>query len=214
MASGRLGAHISSSASTTSVYNVPTGKTAEVNVTVYNNSGLVNKVSLFRSPTGTPSATHTVQLDTIGITEGYERTAFIMKAGEHLCYKTDQAGTNVVVTGVEYDSLANEIHNQVLISTNTETTVFNNTAVKAGTVNISISLADGSAVSDTATVALYTSTSNATSGYILHKKVLTTTDISGFEKTGFAISTTDKIIVVTTGLVGQVAVTVSGYSKG
>lgn len=214
MASGRLGAHISSGAGTTSVYEVPTGKTAEVNVTVYNNSGLVNKVSLFRSPTGTPSATHTVQLDTIGITEGYERTAFVMKAGEHLCYTTDRSGTHVVVTGVEYDTLSNEINTQTLITTNTEAVVYNNTAVKAGTVNISISLADGSAVSDTATVALYTTTSNAAGGYTLHKQLLTTTDISGFEKTGFAISTTDKIIVVTTGLVGQVAVTVSGYTKG
>lgn len=214
MASGRLGAHTSSGSGTYTVYTVPAGKTAEVNITVYNNSGLINKVSLFRSPTGTPSATHTVQLDTISIAEGYERTAFVMKAGEYLCYKTDQAGTNVVVTGLEYATLSNEINSQSLITTNTETVVFSNAAAKAGTVNISVSLADGAAVTDTATVALYTSTSNATSGYILHKKVLTTTDISGFEKTGFAISTTDKIIVVTTGLIGQVAVTVSGYSRG
>lgn len=214
MAAGRLGAHISGSAGTYAVYTVPSGKTAEVNVTVYNDSGLVNKVSLFRAPTGTPSATHTVQLDTLELMGGYERTAFVMEAGEYLCYKTDQIGTHVVVTGVEYTSTSNEIKDQTLITTNTETVVYSNAVAKAGTVNISISLADGSAASDTATVALYTSTSNAASGYILHKKTLTTTDISGFEKTGFAISTTDKIIIVTTGLVGQVAVTVSGYTKG
>jgi len=213
MASGRLGAHISSGAGTYTVYTVPVGKTAELNINVFNNSGAVNKVTLFRSPTGTPSATHTIQLDSIDLDSGYERTAIVLSAGEYICYTTDRAGTNVLVSGVEYDSLSNEIIQQELITTNTETVIYSNSGADAGTVNITVSLADGSAISDTVTCTLYVSATNAASGYRLNKEMLTVSGVSGFEKTGFTIASTDKIILVTTGIVGEVATTVSGYSK-
>ena len=214
MASGRLGAHISGASGTYTVYTVPTGKTAEVNVNVFNNSGSLNAVTLFRSPTGTPSATHTIQLDSITLDSGYERTAIILGAGEYICYKTDKAGTQVVVSGVEYDTASNEIKQQQLITTNTETVIYSNGSSKAGTVNISVSLVDGSVISDMATCALYVSATNAASGYKLNKELITASGVTGFEKTGFPIATTDKIILVTTGIVGQIATTVSGYFKG
>lgn len=214
MASGRLGAHISSGAGTYNVYTVPTGKTAEVNVNVFNNSGSLNAVTLFRSPTGTPSATHTIQLDNIALDSGYERTAIVLGAGEYISYKTDKAGTQVVISGVEYGSASNEIKQQELITTNTETVIYSNSGTKAGTVNISVSLMDGSAIADTVTCTLYVSATDAASGYKLNKEILTATGVTGFEKTGLPIATTDKIILVTTGIVGQVATTVSGYTKG
>ena len=96
MASGRLGSHTSSGAVTYDLYEVPTGKSAEVNVNVYNNSGGIAKVTLFRAPTGTPSATHTIQVDSIPLGESYQRTALVLFAGEHLMYKTNVAGVTVV----------------------------------------------------------------------------------------------------------------------
>lgn len=215
MASGRLGASISSGTTATNVYTVPTGKTAEVNVNVYNGaaSSAIAKVTLFRSPTGTPSATHTIQLDTIASNSGYERTALVLGAGEVISYKTDQNGVVVTVNGVEYTSNSNEIKQQELITTNTETVIYSNSGAKAGTVNISVSMVDGSALSDTATCSLYISSSNAAGGYQLYRDVLTGGGITGFEKTGLSISSTDKVILVTTGIVGQVATTTSGYSK-
>jgi hypothetical protein len=74
-------------------------------------------------------------------------------------------------------------------------------------------MVDGSAISDTATCKVYISTSNAAGGFPMHKLTLLASGTTGFEKTGCPISTTDKIIVVTTGIVGQVATTVWGYSK-
>lgn len=214
MASGRLGAHISGAAGTYTVYTVPVGKVVELNVNVFNNSGSLNAVTLFRSPTGTPSATHTIQLDSVDLDSGYERTAIVLSAGEYICYKTDKAGTQVVVSGVEYDSASNEIKQQELITTNTETVIYSNSGTKAGTVNISVSLMDGSAIADTVTCTLYVSATDAASGYKLNKEILTASGVTGFEKSGFPIATTDKIILVTTGTVGQVATTVSGYTKG
>lgn len=215
MASGRLGASVSSGTSTTNVYTVPVNTTAEVNVNVYNGavSGAVAKVTLFRSPTGTASATHTIQLDTIASNSGYERTALVLGAGEVISYKTDKTGVSVVVNGVEYVSNSNEIKQQELITTNTETVIYSNAGAKAGTVNISVSMADGSALSDTATCTLYISPTNAAGGYPIHRYTITGSGITGFEKTALPISTTDKVILVTTGIVGQVATTVSGYSK-
>lgn len=214
MASGRLGAHISSGSGTNNVYAVPTGKTAEVNVNVFNNSGTLNAVTLFRSPTGTPSATHTIQLDSIALDSGYERTAIVLGEGEYISYKTDKAGTQVVVSGVEYDSASNEIKQQELITTNTETVIYSNSGAKAGTVNISVSLVDGSAIADTATCTLYVSATDAVSGYKLNKELLTASGTTGFEKSGLPIASTDKVILVTTGIVGEIATTISGYFKG
>lgn len=215
MASGRLGASISSGTTATNIYTVPSSTTAEVNVNVYNGaaSSAIAKVTLFRSPTGTPSATHTIQLDTIASNSGYERTALVLGAGEVISYKTDQNGVVVVVNGIEYVSKSNEIKQQELITTNTETVIYSNSGAKAGTVNISVSLVDGSVLSDTTTCSLYISSSNAAGGYQIHKYTITGSGITGFEKTGLPISTTDKVILVTTGIVGQVATTVQGYSK-
>jgi len=214
MASGRLGAHISSGAGVNDVYTVPSGKTAEVSINVFNNTGTVNNVTLFRSPAGTPSATHTIQLDKITLNSGYERTALVLKAGEVISYRTDGSGTNVVVSGVEYNSNLNEIREQTLITTNTETVIYANTIAKAGTVNISVSLVDGSSPADTVTCKLYVSSSNAAGGYQIHYATLNGNGTTGFERTALPISSTDKIILVTTGIVGQVATTISGYTKG
>ena len=75
-------------------------------------------------------------------------------------------------------------------------------------------MADGSALSDTATCVLYVSSTNAASGYPIHKYTITGSGISGFEKTGQAIKSTDKVILVTTGIVGSVVARVSGYTRG
>lgn len=214
MASGRLGAHTSSGAGTNNVYTCPTGKTAEVNVNVLTTSIDGAVVSLFISPTGTPSAQHTIQYEKLSvISNGFERTAIILKAGEVLSYKTSTANTTVVVSGVEYTSLSNEIGVETLITTNTETVVYDNAAAKASTVNLSVSLPEG-AIIDTVVVKVYTSNSNAASGYPLLSTTLRANGTTGFEKSGLPIASTEKLIIVTTGISGQLAVRVHGYKKG
>lgn len=213
MASGRLGSHTSSGAVTYDLYTVGAGKSAEVNVNVYNNSGGVAKVTLFRAPTGTPSATHTIQVDSIPLGESYQRTALVLFAGEHLLYKTDVAGVTVVVSGVDYTTNSNVVNQQELVTTNTETTIYINSGAKDSACNVTVSLVDGSAVSDTATCTLYVSTTNAAGGFPLSKSILIGSGVTGIEYSGLYVSSTDKIILVTTGLVGQVATTVSGYTK-
>jgi hypothetical protein len=213
MAAGRLGSHTSSGAVTQVLYEVPSGKSAEVNVNVYNNSGGVAKVTLFRAPTGTPSATHTIQVDSVPLGESYQRTALVLFAGENLCYKTDVAGVSVVVSGVDYTSNANVVKQQDLITTNTETVIYTNGGAKDTSCNVTVSLGDGAAVSDTVTCTLYVSTTNAAGGFPICKNILIGSGVTGIEYSGLYVSSTDKIILVTTGIVGQVATTVSGYLR-
>jgi len=213
MATGRLGAHTSSSAGTYNLYTVPSGKTAEVNINVLNDTVSTATVSLFISPTGTVSPQHTIQYEKLTTSSnGFERTAIVLKAGDVVSYKTDQSGTTVVVSGIEYTSQSNEIGEELLISTNTETVVYPNSAGKISTVNLSVSLVEGSP-SDAATIKVYTSNSNAASGYPLIKTTLTANSTTGFEKTGLPISAAEKLIIVTTGLSGDVAVRTYGYKR-
>jgi hypothetical protein len=209
-----LGSHKSSAAGTYNVYTVPNNKTVEANVIVHNASGAVNKVTLYRSTISSPTAIHTIQIDSLPIDGGYERTALVLKAGDIISYSTDTIGTHVSVIGGVYDTRSNEISSQMLITSNTETVIYDNTIAKAGTVNICASMGHGSLNVDQATCELYISSTNAAAGAKITKTIISGTGTTGFEKTGLAIGATDKVICVTTNLTGQVATCVSGYTKG
>jgi hypothetical protein len=208
-----LGAHKSSAAGGYNVYTCPTGEMAEVNVSVYNNSSSTNKIVLYRGVNATPVASETIQYNNVLPASGYERTAIVLSENEILSYSTDQIGTHIIVHGNEYTKASNEVLQRTLISSSTEVTVYPNSSSKAGTLNCSVCMVGTSVSSDTATVALYLTTSNASSGYLLYKQTLLTSANTGFDKSGIAIGTNDKLVVVTTGVVGSVAVCVSGYSK-
>lgn len=210
----KLATHKSSGAATTAVYQVPSGKVGKVNVSVVNNSGTTANVILFVSPTSTPAADYTIQVDTLTVSNtGYERTGLILKPTEWLCYKTDQAGINIVVTGIEEDSLGDCVSTSTLITTNTDTTIYSNAAGKEGAFNITLSLAEGTS-SDSVTVELYVTTTNVAGGHLLQKDTLRMSSITGYERGGLCISTTDKLIVRTTGISGQLAARVEGFPRG
>lgn len=80
-------------------------------------------------------------------------------------------------------------------------------------VNISVSLKDGSLVSDLATCDLYISATDAASGVKVHNFSITASGVTGFEKEALFISATDKLILVTSSLTGAVATTVQGYKR-
>lgn len=213
MAFGRLASHKSTGAVTQSVYQVPVGKRALVNVSVLNNSGTTAKVYLYISPTATPANDHLIQHDNLTTTtKGYERSGLVLKAGECLCYKTDQAGVNVVVSGEEEDSTSDDFSVTTLITTNTDTTIYPNAGAKTSAVNISVCIPEGSA-SDLVNVELYVTTTNVAGGFLIQKETLRATGITGFEKHGQVISATDKLILRTTGISGQLSTRVQGFTE-
>jgi len=211
---GRLASHKSAGAVTQAVYQVPSGKVGKVNVTVVNNSGTTATVLLYISPTSTPAADYVIQHDTISIsTIGYERIGLIMKPTEWLCYKTDVAGVNVVVNGIEEDSAGDCISSSTLITTNTDTTVFPNSAAKATTVDVTCSIPEGSAA-DLVSLEMYVTTTNVAGGFLIQKETLRRNGTTGFTREGLALSSTDKLIIRTSSIVGQLAVRVDGFTRG
>ena len=211
MAFGRLASHTSGSAGTYAVYEVPTGKVFKGNVSVVDSGTVNTEIHLYVSPTSTPANDYVIQKDTLTPTNsGYERTALILKAGEWVCYQTDSATTQVVVYGILEDSVGDDFSGSALISTNTDTTIYANGSAKDTSLNISISLTDG-AVTDTAVVELYVTTTNVAGGYLIQKETLRVSSTTGFERAGLAISAADKLIIRTTLISGTVAVRVNGF---
>ena len=214
MATGTLATHKSNTSGTFNVYTVPTGKTTEATVSVVNHSGVSATVVLYVSPTNSPTDIHTIQVDTLNTANyGYERVPLILKAGEVVSYSTTTSGVDVIVSGIEYASASNEIKVQQLITTNTETVIYDNSVAKAGTVNVCVSIVSN-LIADECFVEMYVSTSDATNGYKILQQKLQRTGVTGIEKAGLPISSTDKIILVTTNIVGSVATRVAGYTKG
>lgn len=214
MSIGRLGQHKSSGSGTYSVYEVPAGKVFKGNVSVVNNAGTTAKVYLYISPTSTPANDYMIQNDSITVSvSGYERTALVAKAGEWICYKTDQAGVNVVLYGELENTSSDDFSSTSLITTNTDTTVYPNVSAKAGVFNVSVSVTEG-ATSDLCTVELYSTTTNVAGGYLLQKETIRGAGTTGFERSGLALTTSDKLIIRTTGISGQIAVRVHGYTEG
>lgn len=214
MATGTLAAHKSNTSGTFNVYTVPANKTTEATVSVVNHSGVSATVVLYVSPTNSPTDIHTIQVDTLNTANyGYERVPLILKAGEVVSYSTTTSGVDVVVSGIEYASASNEIKVQQLITTNTETVIYDNSVAKAGTVNICASIVSN-LIADECFVEMYVSASDATNGYKILQQKLQRTGVTGIEKAGLPISSTDKIILVTTNIVGKVSTRVAGYTKG
>lgn len=213
MSFGRLASHKAVAAGTHFVYQVPIGKVFKGNISVVNNSGANSAIYLYISPTPTPANDYVIQKDILSVNNnGYERRALVAKAGECICYKTEQPDVNVVVYGILDDTLSEDFSTTVLITSNTDTTAYSNPSAKPSSVNVSVSLTEGDNF-DTAVVELYVTTSDVAGGFLLQKETLRAMGTTGFERGGLALSSTDKLIVRTTELSGGISVRVSGYTE-
>ncbi len=212
MSEGILGGHKSTTAGTYNVYEVPTGKVAEVNISLFSDTNATNTVRLYVKPTvaTSPTAVHVVQFERFTNTRSRsERPAVILKAGETVSYYTDNADTHVVVSGIEYDSSSLEFSERTLVTTNTETVLYSVPASKTSVVNCTVTL-DGAAGVDTSDIKLYVSNTDAASGYIIQKESLYTSNTSGIERTGLVLTSNQKLILVTSNISGNVISRVHG----
>ena len=210
MAEGILGTHKSSNLGTYEVYEVPTGKYTKANISVCSETSTFNEVVLYVTSSSTPTAGDIIQLDTLKSSiRGYDRVAIVMKAGEKIFYKTDSEGTNVIVTGFEYDA-----NGEIFSSTETAITdgtyeVYTCDPSQTATVNLTVSLT-GTGSTDKSTVDVYISKTDVASGVKLQAENLRRDRNTGFERTGFALSAGDKILVVITNLVGTISMRAAG----
>lgn len=212
MSEGMLGFHKSITAGTFNVYECPAGKYAKVIINVAADiSGSVG-CTLHISPTNTPTDVHTFQRENLNsINNGFIRTAVILTAGEWLSYTTTSAGVTVTVDGIEFLTNSKEISEQLLISTNVETVLYEAPVDETVTVNATLS-GVLSGVVNSATTKLYVSTTNASGGGLILVNTINA-GRTGYEYSGLILTSGQKLILVTTNLVGNLAVRVHGFRR-
>lgn len=102
MASGRLGASDLSATTNTTVYTVPSGKTASLSISVCNRGVTAVSVRIALSATGTPSAGEWIEYDvSIPATGVLERSGIVLDTGKLVVAYSSAANVSVVVYGVE-----------------------------------------------------------------------------------------------------------------
>lgn len=210
MTVGTLGFHTSSGSGTTVVYTVPSGKRAEVSISVFNKDLSPKTVTLFIAKADTPLTSEVVQLENITASyTGFERTGIVLVAGDRVTYTTTSSNTSVHIKGIESDVGTNVISvAPATVSTNTTTTLY--TAASDCVVNFGMSVTTATPT-DTANVEVYISSTNVAGGVLFHKELLTSFT-TGFERTALPLSSGEKIIAVTTGISGNIASHLHGYT--
>lgn len=209
MTIGLLGKHTSSSAGTYQLYQVPTGKKAEVEVTVVNQDTVTKQVILFISQLSSPLTKDTIHFENLtGVTNGFQRTALVLKAGDRVFYTTTASNTAVSVKGIVTDDDSEVVSDSAnIISSNTITDVF--TSTSGSCVTLTSSLTTGSN-SDTGYLEVYVTPSTPVNGVLIYKGTLTSTN-SGFELPAVALTSGDKIVIVSTGVSGNIATHIHGF---
>ena len=103
MASGILGQSAPSAATNTTVYTVPSAKTATFNVNLVNRGTAVATVRIAVSATGTPGNTEWIEYGAQLLANGgvLERTGIVAQATKNVVVYSDVASTSVTVYGYE-----------------------------------------------------------------------------------------------------------------
>ncbi len=102
MAKGRLGVAAPAAATDTSVYQVPTGLVASLNISIVNRGRLDAEVNVAISTAASPTNAEYIEFGVILPPGGVlERTAKVVTAGERVIVRSSTANCSVRVDGFE-----------------------------------------------------------------------------------------------------------------
>jgi hypothetical protein len=102
MASGKLGTADIAASTLTTVYTVPSNKTASFSVTFCNRSSGAISIRLAESVTSTPALSEYIVYDRIIEPNGeYERTQRVLDTGKLVVVYVSNVGISVNVVGIE-----------------------------------------------------------------------------------------------------------------
>lgn len=212
MSAGKLGSHRAITSGTYSVYQCTTGNYAKAVINVIGELTGEASVKLFISPTNSPLATHTIHLDNLNsIKKGFTRTGIILKSDEWISYSTTAEGVTVTVSGVEYPTDGKEVSANQLISTDTEVLLYECPASTVATINAVVS-GTGEAVTSSVVAKLYITNTNASGGSLLMVQNINSGE-TGFEYSGIILSAGQKLVMVTTNIIGNIATKVHGFTR-
>lgn len=212
MSVGKLGSHRAITLGTYPVYQCPTGNYVKAVINVIGEVVGEAKVRLFISPTNSPTATHTIHLDNINsIKKGFTRTGIILKSDEWLSYSTSVEGITVTISGVEYPTDGMEVSSSQLVTTDTETLLYECPTDTVATINATVS-GTGEAVTSSVLSKLYITNTNASGGSLLMVQNINSGE-TGFEYSGIILSAGQKLVMVTTNITGNIATKVHGFTR-
>lgn len=102
MASGILGKANPAAATNTTVYTVPAGKVATVNISICNRGGTAANVRVALAATGTPGLDEYIEYGTAILANGVlERFGVMIGAATNVVVYSDAATVSVMVFGAE-----------------------------------------------------------------------------------------------------------------
>lgn len=102
MASGILGQSAPSAATNTTVYTVPSAKTATFNISVCNRGLTLANIRVAISATGTPGNAEWIEYDTeVPANSVFERTGLVAQTTKNVVIYADSASLSVSVYGYE-----------------------------------------------------------------------------------------------------------------
>jgi hypothetical protein len=102
MASGTLGQSAPAATTNTTVYTVPGGVTATLNINIVNRGATTAVVRIAIAATGTPANSEYVEYDvSIEANAVLERSGFVLSAGKNVVVFSSTADTSVNVYGYE-----------------------------------------------------------------------------------------------------------------
>ncbi len=102
MASGILGQSAPSAATNTTVYTVPSAKTASFIVSICNRGTTLANIRMAISATGIPSNAEYIEYDTeVPANAVFERTGLVAQATKNLVVYADSASLSISVYGYE-----------------------------------------------------------------------------------------------------------------
>lgn len=212
MSEGMLGFHKSITSGTFNVYQCPIGKYAKVIINVA--AEVVGNVdcTLQISPTSAPLDEHTFQKENLNsVNNGFIRTAVILTSEEWISYTTTAAGVTVTVDGIEFLNNSKEVSENLLVNANTETVLYEAPTDETVTINTTVSGVLSGLV-NSATTKLYVSATNASGGSLLLVNSINA-GRTGYEYSGLVLTSGQKLILVTTNIVGNLAVRVHGFRR-
>ena len=212
MSEGMLAFHKSITSGTFNVYQCPAGKYAKVIINV--SADVIGNVDciLHISANTMPTDIHTFQKESLNsVNNGFIRTAVVLAAGEWISYTTTAAGVTVIVDGIEFVTNSKEIASQLLIDSNTETVLYTAPVDETVTINTTISGVKTGLV-NSANTKLYISSTNASGGGLLISNAINS-GRTGYEYTGLVLTSGQKLILVTTDIVGKLSVRVHGFRR-
>ena len=212
MSAGKLGAHRAITSGTYPVYQCPVNNYAKVVVSVIGEVVGEARVKLYISPTNSPLVTHTIQLDNINsIKRGFSRSNIVLKSGEWLSYSTTSEGVTVTVSGIEYPTDNKEIGASQVVNSDTEVVLYECPVDSVATINAVIT-GTGELVNSAALAKLYITNTNASGGSLLMVQNINSGE-TGFEYSGIILSSGQKLVLVTSSTVGNIATRVHGFTR-